>query len=78
MWLAVVTQAEVSPLIDALGRNASLTHLDLSPSGIGWDGAEANGGPLIELMAKYPATLSALDTLIISQATSAALAVLRS
>ena len=58
--------AEISPLIDALGRNSSLTHLDLSPSGIQWEGANANGEPLIMLMAKFPAALSALDTLVIS------------
>lgn len=56
---------EISPLIDALGRNASLVNLDLSPSGMGWDGPGSTGEPLINMMAKFPAALSGLRTMTI-------------
>ena len=59
-------EAEVSPMIDALGKNASLTFLDLSPSGVHWDGPQANGTPLITIMAKFPSALSALEHMVIS------------
>jgi hypothetical protein len=57
---------QISPLIDALGRNASLTHLDLSLSGITYGDANATGEPLVTMMATFPAALSALTNLIIS------------
>ena len=46
--------SEVPPLLDALSKNASLTHLDLSRSGITWDGADASGMGLLETMSKQP------------------------
>lgn len=42
---------EISPLLDALGKNTSLTHLDMTRSGLTWSGANATGGPLLENMA---------------------------
>ena len=59
--------AQVPPLLDALSKNASLIHLDLSASGITWDGPAATGAPLIEAMHKSAAALSELATLVISQ-----------
>lgn len=59
--------AQISPLIDALGRNASLTHLDLSLSGITYGDANASGEPLVAMMATFPAALSALGTLVVSR-----------
>ena len=60
---------EVAPLIDALGRNSSLVHLDLTISGLGWPPApHATGAPLIAQMARSAAALAGLRTLVISSA----------
>ena len=58
--------AEISPLLDALGKNSSLTHLDLSGSGLTWGGAAAKGTALIEQMASSAAALGGLRTLVIN------------
>ena len=42
---------EIYPLLDALGTNSSLVHLDLTKSGLLWNGPDASGGPLLENMA---------------------------
>ena len=57
-----------TPLLDALGKNSSLRHLDLSLSGIDWIDANASGRPLVEHLNKSSAALSALRTLILSSA----------
>ena len=57
---------EVPPLLDALGKNASLTHLDLSLSGIRFAAPGAAGSALVELMNKSANCLSELQTFIIS------------
>ena len=57
---------EVRPLLDALQRNSSLVHLDLTRSGLTWTGPSATGGPLLEKMSQNAAPLSALQSLIIS------------
>ena len=57
---------EVSPLLDALGRNSSLVRLDLSRSGLIWSGPSANGTPLLENMSQTPSVLSGLKTMVIS------------
>ena len=58
--------AEIAPLLDALGKNGSLIHLDLTGSGLSWVGASATGGPLVEKMSKSSAVLARLQILIIS------------
>lgn len=58
-----LTSAEISPLLDALCKNASLTYIDLSASGMEWDGPDASGRPLVETMCKQPSALAALTTL---------------
>lgn len=61
-----LTEVEIMPLLDALGKNASLVHLDLAQSGITWTGANATGMPLIEMLAKSESALGGLQTLVIS------------
>ena len=56
---------QVSPLLDALSKNASLVRLDLSTSGISWDGPDALGTPLVETLAKSPSALASLQALIL-------------
>ena len=58
---------EVPPLLDALGRNSSLVHLDLTVSGLTWSGPGATGEPLLVQMSSYTSTLSGLRTLVISE-----------
>lgn len=57
---------EISPLLDALGRNSSLVRLDLSRSGLTWNGSGTSGAPLLENMSQSGAVLSSLKSLIIS------------
>ena len=59
---------EISPLLDALGRNSSLVHLDLSRSGLTWSSSTATGAPLVDNMCQSGAVLSSLKSLIISRA----------
>ena len=67
-WTATYTldSSEVMPLLDALGKNSSLVYLDLAASGLRWGGVNANGAPLIEMMATGTAALANLKTLIVS------------
>ena len=60
-------EAEIPPLLDALGKNASLIRLDMSKSGLTWSGPSASAAPLVETVHKSAAALSELDTLCISQ-----------
>ena len=57
-------EAEIPPLLDALGKNASLEHLDLSKSGVKWT-AEALGSSLLETMNKTAASLAELKTFVV-------------
>ena len=57
---------EISPLLDALGKNSSLIHLDLAQSGITWSGSHATGAALIATVADSPAALSGLQSFVIS------------
>lgn len=59
---------EIPPLLDALRRNTSLTHLDLTLSGLTWSGPGATGTPLLDAMNQSNAPLSALKVLVISPA----------
>ena len=61
-----IAPEEVQPLIDALIKNSSLVHLDLTLSGLTWTGANANGAPLFSAMATKASTLGGLQTLILS------------
>ena len=54
---------EISPLLDALGRNSSLVYLDLTKSGLTWTSPTATGRPLLEHMASSTAALSGLKHL---------------
>lgn len=58
---------EVSPLLDALGKNGSLTLLDLGASGIRFHGEDANGLPLVEKMSHSISALSSLERLRIRE-----------
>ena len=58
---------EIMPLLDALSKNASIIHLDLSVSGIIWNGPKATGAPLIEAIHHGPAALSELETFKITE-----------
>ena len=62
-----LSDAEVSPLLDALSKNSSLVHLDLSGSGLKFGGANASGAPLISRMASSAAALGGLRSMTISQ-----------
>ena len=53
------------PLIDALDKNGSLRYLDLSGSGVEWDGAHASGASLLQRMATNASTLGGLQTIVI-------------
>jgi hypothetical protein len=57
---------EIPPLLDALGRNSSLVHLDMSRSGLMWTGAGAKAAPLVRKMNESTAPLAGLQTLTIS------------
>ena len=63
--------SEVLPLIDALIQNSSLTHLDLSESGLkfGHDciGSAESGALMVEAMARSQATLSSLREIVVSK-----------
>ncbi len=61
--------AEVLPLLDALEANLSLVRLDLSQSGLEWDGPRASGAPLIAAMARDRTALAGLQALTISHVT---------
>ena len=61
----LLQQSEISPLLDALEKNSSLVHLDLTASGITWNTASATGTPLVEAMATKPAVLAGLETLVV-------------
>lgn len=63
----VLEEAEVPPLLDALGKNASLTHLDLSSAGLSWSDANYAFLPLIKQMARGSTVLGSLQTLVISK-----------
>jgi hypothetical protein len=58
-------ESEVTPLIDALSKNGSLTSLNLGPSGITFSGDHANGLVLVEKMNHSIASLSSLEQMII-------------
>ena len=60
-------EAEIPPLLDALGKNASLIRLDMSKSGLTWSGPSASAAPLVETMHKSSATLCDLQSLRISK-----------
>jgi hypothetical protein len=57
--------SEISPLLDALSKNGSLTYLNLAPSGITWAGGGSTGLRLVEKMAHSVAALSALQKIVI-------------
>ena len=65
----ILSDGEVPPLMDALIKNASLTHLNLARAGLEWDSSEArmerSGAALIEAMATSPAACSELQALIV-------------
>lgn len=50
-------EEEVPPLLDALGKNSSLVHLDMSESGLKWSDPDAPGWPLLETMNKKAASM---------------------
>ena len=63
-------KAEVPPLIDALLKNTSLTKLNLAAAGLEWTIADGSATPLIEGLAKNPASLSGIKELTISTASN--------
>ena len=63
----VLEEAEVPPLLDALGKNTSLVHLDLSGAGLGWSDASYAFLPLVKQMARGATVLGSLQTLVISK-----------
>ena len=60
-------KVEISPLLNALESNSSLTRLDLGQSGIEWGREDASGAPLIAAMATNAGALAALERFIISE-----------
>ena len=64
---------QVAPLLDALGKNSSLTRLDLSAAGLQWSGPDASkersGAPLVETMAASASALAELQHFVVSGAT---------
>lgn len=59
-------ESEKKPLLDALGRNSSLTYLSLAQTGLDWDGPSASGAALLETMNRSRAALSSLKKFVIS------------
>ena len=61
-------ESEVTPLLDALSKNGSLTRLDLGRSGIEWNDPNSMGMMLVEKMAHSMSALSDLQSFVIREA----------
>ena len=62
----VLNKAEIPPLIDALGKNTSLSRLNLAKAGFEWDHAGGSASPIVEALNKEPTALAGLHKLVIN------------